>query len=316
MIEVEGLSRYYGSVRAIDRVWFAANPGQVVGLLGPNGAGKTTTLRILSTFLRPTSGTARVAGFDVTTHPAEVRSRLGYLPEDIPLYSEMRVSEALLYRAKLVDVPRSRRRSARSRVVAACGLGDVEHRLIGQLSRGYRQRVGLAEALVGDPSVVILDEPTTGLDPIQIREVRALIRSLAEGRTVILSTHILPEVEAVCDRVVLLAGGRVALDETIEQLHDEVAVIVEALAPPSALRRLIEATPGVRDARLIDERDDAATFEVRARSGVDPRSDLARRIVGGGWELRRLDWRRSSLEDRFVAAVSRSAADPFPVEAA
>jgi ABC-2 type transport system ATP-binding protein len=317
MIVVEGLSRRFGAVRAVDRVDFIADAGQVVGLLGPNGAGKTTTLRMLSTFLRPSSGTARVAGFDIRTHPDEVRARLGYLPENVPLYLDMRVGEALVYRARLMDVPRSRRRATTSRVVAECGLGEVEHRLIGHLSRGYRQRVGLAEALVGDPEVVVLDEPTAGLDPIQIREVRALVRSLGASRTVMLSTHILPEVESVCDRVVLLAGGRVVLDETLEDLRAEVAVVVEALAPPSSLRRLIEATPGVRDARLIDEKEDATTFEVRARDGADPRADLARRIVRDGWELRRLDWRRSSLEERFVAAVARAAdAGPPPMEAA
>ena len=179
MIQVRRLSKQYGSVKAIERISFEVGRGEIVGLLGPNGAGKTTTMRVLTTFLAPTSGQAELAGHDVLDEPLQVRRKVGYLPENVPLYNEMRVTEYLSYRAKLKDVPRSRRRRAISEVISKCRLGDVERRLLGHLSRGFRQRVGLAEAMIHDPDILILDEPTAGLDPIQIREVRSLIRSSA-----------------------------------------------------------------------------------------------------------------------------------------
>ena len=198
MIQVERLSKRFGSFKAVDGIGFDVGRGEIVGLLGPNGAGKTTTMRMLTTYLSPTSGRASLAGHDVLDEPLEVRRKVGYLPENVPLYQEMRVREYLRYRARLKDVPRSQRRRAIGEVVTRCGLGDFEDRIIGQLSRGFRQRVGLAEALVHDPEILILDEPTAGLDPLQIREVRDLIRELSEQHTILLSTHILPEVEAVC----------------------------------------------------------------------------------------------------------------------
>src|SRR3954453_4073420 len=187
MIQVDGLSKHYGTVKAVDGLTFAIGRGEIVGLLGLNGAGKTTTMRMLTTFLQPTSGRAALACHDVLDEPLEVRRRVGYLPENVPLYLEMRVREYLSYRAKLKDVPRPRRRAAIHAVVARCHLGDVEDRILGHLSKGYRQRVGLAEAMVHDPDILILDEPTAGLDPIQIREVRALIRELGDGPTTFLS---------------------------------------------------------------------------------------------------------------------------------
>jgi ABC-2 type transport system ATP-binding protein len=303
MIEVERLSRSFGALRAVDRLSFGIARGEVVGLLGPNGAGKTTTMRLLTTYLEPSGGRATLAGFDVVTQARAVRSRVGYLPEGVPLYDELRVRAFLDFRARLKDVPRDRRRAAVDGVLAACGLEDAAERPIGALSRGYRQRVGLADALVHDPDIVILDEPTGGLDPIQIREVRALIRDLGARHTVLLSTHILPEVEAVCDRVILIAGGRIALDDRLDRLRAETAMTVEAAGPADAIGRALEAMPGVGSVRLRGESAGAATFEVRAADGGDLREALARRVVQNGWGLRRLDWQRSTLEDRYVEAV-------------
>ncbi len=303
MIEVERLSRFFGAVRAVDRLTFGIARGEVVGLLGPNGAGKTTTMRLLTTYLEPTGGWARLAGFDVRTAPRSVRAHVGYLPESVPLYDEMRVRSFLDFRSRLKDVPRDRRRSAVEGVIASCGLVEVASRPIGSLSRGYRQRVGLADALVHDPDIVILDEPTGGLDPIQIREVRALIRALGERHTVLLSTHILPEVEAVCDRVILIAGGRIALDDRIDRLRAETAMVVEASGPAEAMARAIESMPGVASARVRNRAEGSATLEVRAVDGGDLREALARRVIQNGWGLRRLDWQRSTLEDRYVEAV-------------
>ena len=213
MIHVDRLSKRYGSFKAVDGVGFDVGQGEIVGLLGPNGAGKTTTMRMLTTYLSPTSGRAALAGHDVLDEPLEVRRSVGYLPESVPLYPEMRVDEFLRYRSKLKDVPRRRRRRAIAEVVRRCQLGEVEHRIIGQLSRGFRQRVGLADAMLHDPPILILDEPTAGLDPIQILEVRDMIRELAQQHTILLSTHILSEVEAVCGRVIIIPRGRIALDD-------------------------------------------------------------------------------------------------------
>ena len=208
MIHVDRLSKRYGSFKAVDGIRFDVGRGEIVGLLGPNGAGKTTTMRMLTTYLSPTSGRATLAGFDVLDDPIEVRRKVGYLAENVPLYPEMRVNEYLSFRSKLKDVARSKRRRVIAEVVRRCQLGEVERRIIGQLSRGFRQRVGLAEAMVHDPQILILDEPTSGLDPIQIREVREMIRELAQQHTILLSTHILSEVEAVCGRVIIIARGR------------------------------------------------------------------------------------------------------------
>src|SRR3954452_25514339 len=228
MIEVERLARRYGTVKAVDGVSFAIGRGEIVGLLGLNGAGKTTTMRMLTTFLQPTSGRATMTGHDVLDDPLEVRRSVGSLPESVPLYTEMRVREYLEFRAKLNGVPRARRRQAINHVIARCRLGDVEDRILGHLSKGYRQRVGLAETMVHQPEILILDEPTAGLDPVQIREVRALIRELGDRHTILLSTHIMQEVEAVCGRVILIVQGRIAIDDPLEVIRAGVAVVVEA----------------------------------------------------------------------------------------
>jgi ABC-2 type transport system ATP-binding protein len=308
MIEVERLSRRYGSVKAVDGVSFSIGRGEIVGLLGLNGAGKTTTMRMLTTFLQPTSGRARLAGHDVLDEPLEVRRRVGYLPENVPLYTEMRVREYLEFRAKLRDVPRASRRDAVNHVIGRCRLGEVEDRILGQLSKGYRQRVGLAEAMVHQPDILILDEPTAGLDPVQVREVRALIRELGDGHTILLSTHIMPEVEAVCSRVIIIERGRIAVDDTLENLRTGNAIVIEARGPAEPIRRMLEATPGVAKVGLARVDGEYAAFEVQASGDAEIREILATRLIQNGWPLRKLDLRRTSLEDRFIQAVTMQAA--------
>ena len=303
MIEVERLSKHYHSVRAVDRVGFSVGRGEIVGLLGPNGAGKTTTMRMLTTYLAPTSGRAVLAGHDVLDEPLEVRKKVGYLPENVPLYPEMRVREYLSYRAKLRDVPRSIRRRSIDGVLEKCKLMDVDARILGHLSKGYRQRVGLAEAMIHDPDILVLDEPTAGLDPMQIREVRSLIRELGDRHTILLSTHIMSEVEAVCGRVLMIVKGKVALDDQLDHIQERGAILLEVRGPSQAIRKAIEAVPGVSRVGITDHQGEIVQVEVLAEGGADLREVLAHRVIQNGWALRLLELRRSSLEERFVRAV-------------
>jgi ABC-2 type transport system ATP-binding protein len=306
MIEVEKLTKRYGPIRAIREASFSVGKGEVVGFLGPNGAGKTTTMRILTTYLLPSSGRARLAGFDVLDEPLAVRKSVGYLPESVPLYPEMRTAEFLGYRAKLKDVPRRKRRSVLADVMQRCGLEEVGERVVGNLSKGYKQRVGLADALLNDPPILILDEPTSGLDPLQIREVRGLIRELGERHTILISTHIMPEVEAVCSRVLIVAGGRIALDESIEGSRETRSILIEARGPAETVKGLLETTPGVARVRAFRSEGEETLFEVVPASGAkgeELREALAKRVVQSGWGLRRLELARSTLEERFVEAV-------------
>src|SRR4051794_21277590 len=235
MIEVDRLSKYFGPVLAVDGVSFMVDRGEVVGFLGPNGAGKSTTMRILTGYMPASSGIAKVAGFDVVDQSLEVRRRIGYLPESVPLYGEMRVEEYILFRAKLKGVPRQDRARRVEYCLERCRLKEVRRRLLQTLSKGYRQRVGLADAMIGNPPILILDEPTSGLDPLQIRETLALIKELGVERTVLLSTHILSEVEAVCERVIIIAAGRVGLSKTLAELEAEATTLVELQGPESAI---------------------------------------------------------------------------------
>ncbi len=306
MIRVERLSKRYGTIKAVDRVSFEVGRGEIVGLLGPNGAGKTTTMRMLTTFLPPTSGRAALAGHDVLDEPLEVRRRVGYLPENVPLYTEMRVREYLHFRAKLKDVPRGRRPAAVAEVVERCQLGEVEDRVLGHLSKGFRQRVGLAEAMVHDPDILILDEPTAGLDPLQIREVRALIRELGARHTILLSTHIMSEVEAVCSRVIIIARGQIAEDQPLDRLQGGSTIVLEARGPAEAVRSALLDSKGVERVEETGRDDGLVSFEIRAAGGADLREALGRRMTEEGWPLRRLDLRRVTLEDRFIQAVTRA----------
>jgi ABC-2 type transport system ATP-binding protein len=255
VIEAHGLTKRYGELVAVDHVSFSVAPGEVVGFLGPNGAGKTTTMRILTGFLPASDGTAAIAGHDIFRDPLAARRAVGYLPETPPLYPEMSVEGYLDYVARIKDVPRRARAAAVARAVDRCGLGDVRRRVIGALSKGYRQRVGLAQAIVHDPPVLILDEPTVGLDPIQIREIRALIAELAaerpgeKARTVVLSTHILPEVEAICRRVMIIHRGRKVLDQPLDELRRSGAGLEEIFARATAREAADEPAAAASEAR-------------------------------------------------------------------
>jgi ABC-2 type transport system ATP-binding protein len=315
MIEVQRLTKRYGSVKAIDGINFAIGRGEIVGLLGPNGAGKTTTMRVLTTYLAPTSGRAVLAGHDVLDEPREVRRNVGYLPENVPLYNEMRVTEYLRHRAKLKDVARSKRRLAISEVISRCRLAEVENRIVGHLSRGFRQRVGLAEAMVHDPDILILDEPTSGLDPIQIREVRDLIRELGNRHTILLSTHIMTEVEAACGRVIIIAGGKIVIDDQLDRLRLDKAIVVEARGPAESIRSVLLGIDGVRRVSITSRDGGIAGFEVHTQGGADLREAVCQKLTSGGFALRSLELRRNSLEERFVEAVTRDSAVKSEVEA-
>lgn len=304
MIQVQNLTKYFGPVLAVDRVSFSVEKGEVVGFLGPNGAGKSTTMRILTTYLPATSGSATVAGFDIMEQSLDVRRNLGYLPENVPLYPEMRVDEYLSFRARLKGVERTERQKRLEYCVDRCRLGGVRRRLIGTLSRGYRQRVGLAEALIADPPILILDEPTAGLDPNQQQDTLALIKELGDQHTIILSTHILPEVEETCERVIIIAQGRVALQDRLENLRREMVILLEARGPADAIAQEIKKTEGVLTASAAPtEGEGLAGFEIVTQDQRDLREALASRLMQRGWGLRRLDLRRRSLQEAFVAAT-------------
>src|SRR5215212_3164084 len=271
-IRVENLCKRYGPVLAVDRIDFHVAPGELVGFLGPNGAGKSTTMRILTTFLPATSGIATVCGFDVMNDSMKARENIGYLPEGVPLYPEMRVEEYLTYRAKLKHVDRSVRRARVEMCLERCRVKEVRRRLLGTLSKGYRQRVGLADAMIADPKVLILDEPTSGLDPIQIRQTLETIKALAGTHTVLLSTHILPEVEAICDRVIIISRGTIRWDGRLARLAEQVPVLVmEVRGPTDEIRKLLEQQAGVKKVTDRPLDDGVSLFEVEQERNQDLR---------------------------------------------
>ena len=321
IIEVENLTKWYGNTRALDRVSFQVEKGRIVGFLGPNGAGKSTTLRILTGYLPATSGAARVAGYDVLTDSLAVRSRIGYMPENVPLYPEMRVDEYLRFRAGLKGVPATRRRAAVDKVLEQCWLSDRRRSLIGALSKGYRQRVGLADALVSDPPVLILDEPTIGLDPTQIGEVRRLIQSLAERHTVLLSSHILPEVEKTCSHLVIIADGRIKAAGTVEDLKRGLQqahrVVMELKAPADdektgegneEIVRMIGQIEGTGTVTVMPVDGGWLRILVYAAPGSDPREHLSAMAARRGWKLRELRRELATLEEIYARIVAGDAA--------
>jgi ABC-2 type transport system ATP-binding protein len=304
MIEVQDLTKRYAGTAAVQGVSFTVDPGQIVGLLGPNGAGKSTILRILSCFLPATSGTVRVAGFDVFTQSDEVRRRIGYMPENNPLHMDMRVREYLKFRARLKGLSSGRVKERVHTVIEQCGLKDVHKRIIGQLSKGYKQRVGLADALVHEPELIILDEPTIGLDPNQLRSVRALIKELGGLHTVLLSTHILPEVEMTCNRVLILHQGKILAADTTENLHRTIfqsgPVVAEVAAP---LQELIETWSDLESVLHADVAPVDGEFHrclLTPRDGTDIRPQVYEVVREHGWVLRELSRGRHTLEDIFV----------------
>ena len=304
MIEVRDLTKRYPGRTAVDGISFTVGRGEVVGFLGPNGAGKSTTMRILSSFMPATSGTVRIAGFDVFHEPDEVRRRIGYMPENNPLHTDMRVRDYLKFRARLKGLGFNRSRERVDRVVEQCGLRDVQKRIIGQLSKGYRQRVGLADALVHEPDLIILDEPTIGLDPHQIRSVRALIKDLGKRHTVLLSTHILSEVEMTCSRVLILNQGQILAADRVEDLESRFSqdgrVVAELCATSDAVRDAFRDLPEVESFDISAAAGDHVRLSLSPRNGTDLRPLVFETARQNGWALRELTRSRHSLEDIFI----------------
>ncbi len=308
MIDVHQVTRFYGRVMAVDNISFQVDKGEILGFLGPNAAGKTTTMRILTTYMPATSGTVRVAGYDVQEQSMQVRKRIGYLPENPPLYMEMRVADYLDFVAKIKGVdPRDRKRAV-AEVMDKVGIQTVSGRVIKTLSKGYKQRVGLAQALVHNPDVLILDEPTIGLDPKQIIEVRQLIKSLAGTHTIILSTHILPEVSMTCERVVIINKGRVVAEDTPDNLTRKLAgnqrLYLEVGGPAEDVRRTLAQVPGVVKI-TVQSSEKSAGLQVESRSDSEIRPLLAKTIIERGWPLFEMKTEGMSLEDVFLQLTTK-----------
>ncbi len=321
MIEVQNLTKQYaGGYTAIRDVSFNVEAGQIVGFLGPNGAGKSTTMRILACFMPATAGTARVAGFDVFRQSMEVRRRIGYLPENVPLYTDMRVAPYLDFVAEIKGIGRSERRRRVADVMDRCRIADMQHRLIGHLSKGYRQRVGLAQAIISDPKVLILDEPTIGLDPRQIADMRTFVKSLAGDHTVILSTHILPEVSMVCSGVVIINKGAIVaqgpIDTLVEQFFPSARVEVEVVGAPAAVGTALRSIRGVEVVTELAETDGAARYVVDSARDRDVRTEIFQLVAQQKWELRELKRVGMTLEEVFMRIVAGEEQEPAPAEPA
>ena len=307
MIEVQHLSKHYGTVKAVDDVSFRAEAGEILGFLGPNGAGKTTTMRIITGYMPASEGKATVAGFDVFDQAIEAKRRTGYLPETPPLYPDMTVREYLNFVAKIKGV-RKDVKGAVDAVMKKTRVSDMADRHCSKLSKGYKQRVGLAQALIHNPDVLVLDEPTAGLDPKQIIETRQLIRELAGNHTIVLSTHILPEVAQTCQKVVIINRGKIVAIDTpdalTERLHGAQTLFVEAQGPGDAIQSALRSLPGVVNVSVSGARDLTNSFQVDSEKGLDVRRDVAAAIVRGGWGLLELRPVRMSLEDIFLSLTT------------
>jgi ABC-2 type transport system ATP-binding protein len=309
MIKVKELTKRYARTTAVDQITFDVEKGQIVGFLGPNGAGKTTTMRMLTCFLPPTAGTATVAGFDVLEQALEVKKRIGYLPESPPLYPEMDTTEYLKFVGKLKGLSGAELNKRVDYACERCAITDVKHRLLGRLSKGYRQRVGLAQAIIHNPDVLVLDEPTAGLDPKQINETRDLIKSLAGSHTIILSTHILPEVEHTCEQVIIINKGKLVATDSVRNLQARArgaeSVVVEVAGRNGSLERSLveeklQRVSGVSRVLCKQDVDTRAVFEVESAKGKLVRGDLARAVVESGWDLNELRPAAMSLEEIFL----------------
>ena len=325
MITVKRLTKRYAKTTAVDEISFDVAKGQIVGFLGPNGAGKTTTMRMLTCFLPPSSGTASVAGFDVLEQPLEVKRRIGYLPETPPIYPEMTTSEYLQFVGKLKGLSGTDLAKRLDYVCERCAIAHVKTKLLGKLSKGYRQRVGLAQAIIHNPDVLILDEPTAGLDPKQINETRDLIKDLAGEHTIILSTHILPEVEQTCEQVIIINQGKLVATDSVRNLQARArgaeSVLVEVAGrngslEPSTVQSKLERVAGVSRVLCKQKADARAVFEVESKKGSFVRGDVARAVVESGWDLNELRPAAMSLEEVFLQLTeSETAGEPeTPVE--
>jgi ABC-2 type transport system ATP-binding protein len=308
VIEVQHLTKRYGGVTAVNDVSFRVEKGEILGFLGPNGAGKTTTMRVLTGYIPATEGKASVAGYDVFEQPTEAKRRTGYLPETPPLYPDMTVREYLLFVSKIKGVPGKERRDRVEQVMKRTYTADMAGRACGKLSKGYRQRVGLAQALIHNPDVLILDEPTAGLDPKQINETRKLIKELAGGHTIILSTHILPEVSQTCQRVVIINKGKVVAidtpDNLTERLRGAATMFVQVEGDQAAAASVLGRVPGVTRVTPSGARDTVTSFEVDSEKGRDVRREMAQAVVGGGLGLLELRPMRMSLEEIFLSLTT------------
>jgi ABC-2 type transport system ATP-binding protein len=309
MIEAEKLTKYFQKVAAIEDVSFTVEKGEIVGFLGPNGAGKTTTMRILTGFLPPSSGTARVAGYDILTDSLQVRRRIGYLPENVPLYTDMKVADYLEFVAEVKGLERRHRRARIGEIMEKCRIVEVRRMLIGALSRGYRQRVGIAQALLNDPEVLILDEPTVGLDPKQIIEIRQLIKDLSGKSTIILSTHILPEASMVCQRVIIIHDGHIIAVDTPEnltaRLQSSAKLLITVDGPADQVEAALTQLSGVLRAEAKDEAPHGAvSFVVESERSRDLRREVSRAVVERGWGLLELRPADMTLEEIFIRLVT------------
>jgi ABC-2 type transport system ATP-binding protein len=319
MITVKELTKRYARNTAVDHISFEIQKGQIVGFLGPNGAGKTTTMRMLTCFMPPTAGTATVAGFDVLEEPMEVKKRIGYLPETPPVYPEMRTREYLEFVGRLKGLSKSELGKRVDYVCERCAVADVREKLISKLSKGYRQRVGLAQAIIHNPDVLILDEPTAGLDPKQINETRDLIKSLAGDHTIILSTHILPEVEQTCEQVIIIAKGKVIATDSVSNLQNRArgveSVLLEVAGrngevDPAVVQTRLEKITGVSKVHFKEKRQTRNIFEIESMKDKLVRGDLARAVVEAGWDLNELRSSAMSLEEVFLQLTGDHAAAP------
>jgi ABC-2 type transport system ATP-binding protein len=319
MIKISELTKKYARTTAVDHISFEVEKGQIVGFLGPNGAGKTTTMRMLTCFLPPTSGSASVAGFDVFEQPMEVKRRIGYLPEMPPLYQEMRTMEYLVFVGRLKGLSGDELKQRIETACERCAITDVREKLLGKLSKGYRQRVGLAQAILHNPDVLILDEPTAGLDPKQINETRDLIKSLAGDHTIILSTHILPEVEQTCEQVIIISKGKLVATDSVSNLRARgrgaESVLVEVGSQDGgldaiAVQERLEKVAGVSRVAFKEKRANGSAFEVENRKGSLARGELARAVVQAGWDLNELRPASVSLEEIFLQLTQEQSAAP------
>ncbi len=308
MIDVKGLTRYYGEKRAISDVTFHVNKGEILGLLGPNAAGKTTTMRILTCYMPPTSGSAKVGGYDIFDESLEIRKITGYLPENPPLYTDMTVDDYLTFVSKIKGVEKKRIKSEVDIVVEKASLGDVRDRIIGKLSKGFKQRVGLAQSLINNPQIVILDEPTVGLDPKQIIEIRQLIKNLKGDHTVILSSHILPEIEQTCERVVIINEGKVVAEDTVENLTNRlrgvqrITLLIEG--NEDSIKQALQPISDIQKINFAAKKDDLIR-EVVVESEKDIRKDLAKAVVNNGLGLLELSTERFTLEEIFLHLTTK-----------
>ena len=306
-IIVNNLTKSYGGVKAVDDISFEVHHGEIVGFLGPNGAGKTTTMRMITSFLSPTSGSVAIEGKDIKEFSLETRKLIGYLPEQNPLYHDMNVMDYLEFTARLQGVPKTNTAKKVREMIGVCGLSSVKHMDIGQLSKGYRQRVGLAQAMIHDPKILIMDEPTSGLDPNQIVEIRNLIRQLGREKTVILSTHILPEVQATCNRVLIISHGKIVADGTPSELqsgfHGNERVFLEIEKPEGFNFELVQIKlniiPSIKQINFVDDRDGVIKMKLDVEKGVDVRKQIFQICVENKWNLLELHREQTSLEDVF-----------------